>query len=68
LTGQTRNAVYLARRKVTQRLEQLGASYRQRGELPARLRKALESQPEPAVERSLTTRIGQSARKGDFEK
>lgn len=57
LTGQSRNAVYLARRKVTQRLEQLGASYRQRGELPERLRLAVESQPAPAVERSLTTRI-----------
>jgi RNA polymerase sigma-70 factor (ECF subfamily) len=62
LTGQTRNAVYLARRKVTQRLEQLGASYRQRGELPARLKQALQSQPEPAVERSLTSRIVQSGR------
>ena len=57
LTGQTRNAVYLARRKVTQRLEQLGASYRQRGELPQRLHQALQSQPEPSIERSLTTRI-----------
>ncbi len=56
LTGQTRNAVYLARRKVTQRLEQLGASYRKRGELPTRLQQAMQSQPEPAVERSLTTR------------
>lgn len=60
LTGQTRNAVYLARRKVTQRLEQLGASYRQRGELPKRLQQAMQSQPEPAVERSLTTRIVRS--------
>ena len=60
LTGQTRNAVYLARRKVTQRLEQLGASYRQRGELPQHLRQAMQSQPEPSVERSLTTRIAQS--------
>jgi RNA polymerase sigma-70 factor (ECF subfamily) len=62
LTGQTRNAVYLARRKVTQRLEQLGASYRERGELPVRLKRALQSQPEPAIERSLTTRIVQTAR------
>ena len=62
LTGQTRNAVYLARRKVTQRLAQLGAPYRQHGQLPALLRKALESQPEPAVERSLTSRIVQSGR------
>jgi len=57
LTGQTRNAVYLARRKVTQRLEQLGASYRERGELTDRLKQAMQAQPEPAVERSLTTRI-----------
>ena len=60
LTGQTRNAVYLARRKVTQRLEQLGASYREQGKLPDRLKRALEAQPEPAVERSLTTRIAQT--------
>lgn len=64
LTGQTRNAVYLARRRVAQRLEQLGASYRERGELPARLKQALQSQPEPAIERSLTTRISQSGRGG----
>ena len=60
LTGQTRNAVYLARHKVTRRLEQLGASYRQRGELPQRLQQAMLSQPEPSVERSLTTRITRS--------
>ncbi len=64
MTGQTRNAVYLSRRKVTQRLEQLGALYRERGELPARLKRALQSQPEPAVERSLTTRIVQTGRGG----
>ena len=60
LTGQTRNAAYLARRKVQQRLEQLGAAYRDRGELPDRLRRALAAQPAPAVERSLTTRVAQT--------
>lgn len=60
LTGQTRNAVYLARRKVMHRLEQLGANYRQRGELPQRLKQAMQVQPKASVERSLTTRITRS--------
>jgi RNA polymerase sigma-70 factor (ECF subfamily) len=57
ITGCTRNAVYQARRKVLRRLEELGASYRDAGQLHRRLKQAMQTRPAPAVERSLTMRI-----------
>lgn len=56
-TGLTRNAVYLARKRVLTRLQELGAPYRLEGELHERVREALEMSPEPAVERALATRV-----------
>ena len=60
LTGLSRNAVYLARKRVLKRLRELGAGYREEGQLDQRVRRALESLPEAAVERSLTNRVAET--------
>lgn len=57
LTGLSRNAVYLARQRVLRRLCELGAPYREGGQLDERVREALEVRPSPAVQRSLTSRL-----------
>jgi RNA polymerase sigma-70 factor (ECF subfamily) len=66
ITGITRNAVYLAHKRVLERLRELGASYRDGGQLDDRVKEALELYPSPAAERSLTARIETSlgARRG----
>jgi RNA polymerase sigma factor (sigma-70 family) len=60
LTGLTRNAVYLARRKVLGRLRELGAVYGRQGPPDDMIRAAIRSRPSAAVERSLITRIEQT--------
>jgi len=60
LTGLSRNAVYLARQRVQARLRELGASYREAGQLDERLQAALRTRPNPAVVRALTSRLEQS--------
>jgi hypothetical protein len=62
ITGQSRNAVYLARRKVFSRLKQLGAPYRKNGQLTQRIKQVLESQPRASIERSMTTRFVKTMR------
>jgi len=62
ITGLSRNAVYLARRRVLQRLRELGAGYGEEGQLDGRVRQALRSLPDGAVERSLASRVGESMR------
>jgi RNA polymerase sigma-70 factor (ECF subfamily) len=62
LTGMTRNMVYKARRKILERLKELGAGYANEGELCSSLRAAMENMPDPAVERSLTTRLARTMR------
>ena len=57
ITGLSRNAVYLARKRVRRRLRQLGASYRDDGQLTEQLKQALASRPSPRVQRSVTERI-----------
>jgi len=57
ITGQSRNAVYLARRKVFARLKELGAPYRKNGQLTKRIKQVFEAQPCVSVERSMTTRV-----------
>ncbi len=42
LTGLSRNAVYQARKEVVKRLAELGATYRDDGQLNARVKRALE--------------------------
>lgn len=56
-TGLTRNAVYLARRRIEDRLKQLGADYRDEGQLSAQLREALRQLPEASVQRSVTNQV-----------
>ncbi len=65
LTGLSRNAVYLARKRVVARLKELGAGYRDEGQLDDQIRRAMRSLPEPSVQRSVTAaveRTMQSAR------
>ena len=57
LTGLSRNAVYKARKRVFTRLAQLGASYRNEGQLPERIKQAMALRPPAAVEHSLTSRV-----------
>ncbi len=62
ITGLSRNAVYQARKKVFQRLDELGAAYRREGRLDRRVKQALESLPGAAAERSLTARVARTMR------
>jgi RNA polymerase sigma factor (sigma-70 family) len=60
LTGLSRNAVYLARKRILERLRELGEPYRNEGQLLDRVKQALESSPSAHVERSLTSWMEQS--------
>lgn len=56
LTGQTRNAVYLARAKVLRRLKELGAGYRREGRLCEELQAIMAEDPDVSLQRKLITR------------
>jgi RNA polymerase sigma-70 factor (ECF subfamily) len=58
VTGLSRNVVYKTQRKVFKRLRQLAGSYGDDGRLSARIEDALQMQPEPRVQRSVTLRVG----------
>ena len=60
LTGLTRNAVYLACKRVLERLKELGATYRRDGQLSARLKRALQEPPPPVSEPMLARRVEQT--------
>jgi RNA polymerase sigma factor (sigma-70 family) len=60
ITGLTRNAAYKARQRAIQRLGELGMTYRDNGQLADHIKKALQSFPPAAVQRSVTTRIAKS--------
>ena len=62
ITGLTRHGVYNTRRAAFKRLEELGQPYRERGELTARIKEAIESSPDASVERALTCRLQTSFR------
>ena len=62
IMGISRNMVYKARRRVLKRLRELGSSYAESGELDQRIRQAIQSRPDPAVERELTGRIEKTMR------
>jgi RNA polymerase sigma-70 factor (ECF subfamily) len=62
ITGLSRNAVYLARKRVGRRLQQLGARYRDEGQLDERVRQAMESYPDARIERSLTNTVAATMR------
>jgi len=57
LTGQSRNAVYKANKRVLQRLVDMGAPYREQGQLADQIKQALEHRPPADVQRSLTERL-----------
>jgi RNA polymerase sigma-70 factor (ECF subfamily) len=57
VTGVTRNVVYKTHRKVLKRLRELAGTYRDDGQLHQHMREALQAQPSPLVQRSLTQRI-----------
>jgi len=62
ITGLSRNAAYKARRRVLERLLELGEPYREDGRLGDRVRQALRSLPDAAIERKVTTRIERTLR------
>jgi RNA polymerase sigma factor (sigma-70 family) len=62
VTGLSRNAVYLARKRVVNRLQELGADYREHGRLDERIRQALEMSPDAPVVRSVTSRTERTMR------
>jgi len=64
ITGLTRHGVYNTRRAAFKRLEELGQPYRERGELTARIKEAIESSPDASVERVLTSRMQRTMRSG----
>lgn len=57
LTGMSRNAVYLARRRVLDRLRELGASYADDGQLGAQLRESLNQLPRHEIQRAISERV-----------
>ena len=59
-TGLTRNGVYRASKRALQRLKELGAGYREDGQLSERIKQAIQSRPRAAIEQSLTKRIEKS--------
>jgi RNA polymerase sigma-70 factor (ECF subfamily) len=62
MTGLSRNAVYLARRRVFQRLRELGAPYRKDGQLAERVKQALASLPDEGAQSAMNARIEQTMR------
>jgi RNA polymerase sigma-70 factor (ECF subfamily) len=61
MTGLSRNAVYLARRRVLTRLIELGAAYRDEGQLDEHVRQALESMPQAAIVRAVASRATEAS-------
>jgi ABC-type iron transport system FetAB permease component len=60
VTGLSRNAVYLARRRILARLAELGATAEPAATLAASLREALRDAPRHAVERAVTIHMEQT--------
>jgi RNA polymerase sigma factor (sigma-70 family) len=63
ITGLSRNAAYLARRRVLARLRELGAACRDGGRLDEQLRRAASALPDPAIERSVSGEVEKSMTK-----
>ncbi len=57
ITGLSRNAVFLSRKRVFERLRELGAPYRDNGQLHQRVKETLAILPKGNVERSMITRL-----------
>lgn len=60
VTGLSRNAVYLARRRILARLKELGARVEPAAALLSSLREAMRDVPKPAVERAVTLHVEQT--------
>jgi len=60
ITGLSRNAVYLSRKRVFERLRELGALYRNKGQLHQMVKETLAILPKSDVERSMITRLEQT--------
>lgn len=56
-TGLSRNGVYRACKRALGRMRELGAEYREDGQLNDRIKQALQSRPRAAIEQSVTMRI-----------
>jgi len=65
ITGLTRNAVYLARKRVLRRLQELGADYRDRGQLDESVKQALRLLPAARAERSVTAGVQRTMRSAE---
>ena len=59
-TGLARNGVYRASKRILKRLKELGAEYQEDGQLSERIKQALRSEPQAAVEQTLAARIEKS--------
>jgi RNA polymerase sigma-70 factor (ECF subfamily) len=57
VTGLSRNAVYLARRRILVRLRELGVAGEQVADLVPRLRAAIDDAPRHTIERSMTMQV-----------
>ena len=70
ITGLSRNAVYLSRKRVFERLRELGAPYRNKGQLHQRVQETLAICPKPDIERSMITRLEHTmqSRRGPAER
>jgi RNA polymerase sigma-70 factor (ECF subfamily) len=62
ITGLSRNAVYLARRRVLGRLRDLGAPYREDGQLGERVKEAWASLPDDLAHAAISARIERTMR------
>ncbi|OHB80529.1 MAG: hypothetical protein A2V98_11385 [Planctomycetes bacterium RBG_16_64_12] len=62
ITGLSRNAVYLARRRVLRRLRDLGAPYVEDGRLGDRVKEALASLPDDLAHAAMSVRIEKTMR------
>jgi RNA polymerase sigma-70 factor (ECF subfamily) len=62
ITGLSRNAVYLSRKRILDRLKELGAPYRDNGELHQRVKEVLDTCPKPEIERSVMTQLDRTMR------
>jgi len=65
ITGMSRNAVYKSHKRVLKRLEELGASYRNNGQLNQHIKESLRLRPAAEVERTLCERIEKTMQSRD---
>jgi DNA-directed RNA polymerase specialized sigma24 family protein len=62
ITGLSRNAAYLAQRRVLRRLRDLGSPYREDGQLSQRVREAMASLPDDLAHAAISVRVERTMR------